>query len=139
MPASQDVNVLLKQRAALCRALASIGDFRPGTLRPRYRKCGKPNCRCAREGDPGHGPKWVLTRPAGGKTRSWSIPDEAVAETQAQIAVCRRFRQLARDLIEVSERLCQQRLVEGQKPALPEKRGYSRPRSRRGLRPKPSG
>ena len=49
-PSSHDLNTLLDQRAALCGALASVGDFRPGTLRPRYRRYGKRNCHCAREG-----------------------------------------------------------------------------------------
>ena len=138
MATPQALEALLKQRTALWEALASIGDFRPGTLQSRYRKCGKPNCHCARHGDPGHGPKWVLTRPVDGKTRNWSIPDSEVTATEAQIAECRRFRQLTRQLTEVSERLCQERLVQRNTPAAPGKRGALSPRSRRRSPPKPT-
>ena len=48
--------------------LSGVGDFRRGTLSAVFRKCGKPNCRCARPGDPGHGPQYNLTRWEGGKT-----------------------------------------------------------------------
>ena len=55
MPEQQDSIGLMEQRKALLAALAGIGEFRPGTLQARYRKCGKATCHCAREGDPGHG------------------------------------------------------------------------------------
>ena len=124
MPSSQDSS-LVDQRDALRAALSSLGDFRPGALQSRYRKCGKPTCHCAREGDPGHGPKWVLTRTVGGKRRNFSIPDEAVEATQAQIAEFRRFQRLTRQLIEVSERLCEARLEPRRNPDSPGKRGRS--------------
>ena len=55
-PQQQDSIGLMEQRKAMLAALAGIGEFRPGTLQARYRKCGKATCHCAREGDPGHGP-----------------------------------------------------------------------------------
>ena len=131
MSEQQDANSLVERREALCAALADIGEFRPGTLQSRYRKCGKPTCHCAREGDPGHGPKWVLTRTVDGGRRNWSIPEAALADTRAQVTEYRRFRQLTREWIEVSERLCAARL-ERRHPAEPGKRGRSTPRSGRG-------
>ena len=126
----------IERRAALCAALAGIGDFRPGALQSRYRKCGKPTCHCAREGDPGHGPKWVLTRTVDGKRRNFTIPDQAVEATQAQIAEFRRFQRLTRELIEVSEQLCQAPLETDRSPDSAEKRGRWNPRSRPRSRPK---
>ena len=58
--------------------LAGLGDLRPGSLTPRFRKCGKPTCHCAAQGDPGHGPSWSLTWAVEGKTRTRIIPAEAV-------------------------------------------------------------
>ena len=130
MPEQQDSIGLMEQRKALLAALAGIGEFRPGTLQARYRKCGKATCHCAREGDPGHGPKWVLTRTVDGGRRNWSIPDAALTDARAQVAEYRRFRQLTRELTEVSERLCAARL-ERSHPVEPGKRGRSRPRSAR--------
>ena len=90
--------------------LATLGDLRPGTLTPRYRKCGKPTCRCATPGHPGHGPSWSLTWTVEGKTQTRIIPTEAVEETQAQIAEYRRARTLTRELFEVSTRMCDAQL-----------------------------
>ena len=135
MAPSHEAN-LAAQRAALCASLASIGDFRPGALQSRYRKCGKPTCHCAREGDPGHGPKWVLTRTVGGKRRNFSIPDEAVETTREQVAEYHRFQALVRELVEVSEQLCEVPLRSAPGPASPGKRGRSNPPSQQRLRPK---
>ena len=57
-------------RAGLFEELAGTGDFRRGSVSENYRKCGKPNCACARPGHPGHGPRllWTRTGP-GGKSR----------------------------------------------------------------------
>ena len=90
--------------------LATLGDLRPGSLTPRYRKCGKPTCRCATPGHPGHGPSWSLTWTVEGKTQTRIIPTEAVEETQAQIAEYRRARTLTRELFEVSTRMCDTQL-----------------------------
>lgn len=127
---------LVAQRAALCESLASIGEFRPGALQSRYRTCGKPTCHCARDGDPGHGPKWVLTRTVGGKRRNFSIPDEAVETTREQIAEYHRFQALTRELVEVSEQLCGARLEANRHPDNPGKRGRWRLPSRRKSQPK---
>jgi hypothetical protein len=56
IPMSPDATrVLRDRRDELKTALAELGDLRPGSLVERYRRCGKPNCRCAAEGVAGHG------------------------------------------------------------------------------------
>ena len=136
---AQDQNDAAERRGALCQALAAIGAFRPGTLQARYRRCGKPTCHCAREGDPGHGPKWVLTRTVGGRRRNWTIPEAAVGETRAQVAEYRRFRELTAELVEVSEELCHVRLTAGRDADAAAKKGASRKPSRRSWGPRSSG
>ena len=106
----RDIHTLSTQREAVRRELAEIGDLRPGSLVPNYRKCGKPNCRCATEGDPGHGPHWILTHKVKGKTRTRVISPSEVEKTRAQIAECQRLRRLVGALIEVSEDLCHARM-----------------------------
>jgi len=100
-----------RKREKVRAALAAVGDMRPGALVGRYRRCGKAACHCAQPGDRGHGPSWSLTRVVGGKTRTKIIPPAAVERTQHQIAEHRRFRELARDLVELSERICEARLA----------------------------
>ena len=83
------------RRAQLLQELAGIGDLRPGSLVSRYRKCGKPNCRCAQEGDPGHGPSWSFTRHVDGKTVTRILKPDDVERVQTQIAECQRLRRLS--------------------------------------------
>ena len=111
MSASEILVRLEGRRDGLRRELAAIGDLRPGTLIERYRKCGKPTCHCAREGDPGHGPVWTLVSRVAGRSRNRVIPREAVAATRSQIAECKRLRRLAGELIEAGEGLCHARLA----------------------------
>lgn len=104
----------LEQRRNEIRAeLSSIGDLRPGSLVERYRKCGKPNCHCATEPGGGHGPSWSLTRRVSGKTVTSIIPPAAVAQTKEQIAEYHRLRELTQELVEVSEGICEAKLLAG--------------------------
>lgn len=94
-------------------ALVRTGEMRPGSLVDSYRKCGKPTCHCARRGDRGHGPLWMVTREREGKTTTKAIPaGPAVERTRAQIEEYKKFRALARDLVDTSERICDARLEE---------------------------
>ena len=133
MSAIPDVEELEKRRDDLRQQLASVGDLRPGSLVARYRKCGKPYCRCARDGSRGHGPSWSLTHHVAGKTVTRIIPPDAVAQTQAQIAECQRLRRLTGELIEVSDTLCQTRLSAGRGDAA---EAAKKRASRKGSRPR---
>ena len=129
MNSSASLPALLRQRTQLQQSLAQIGDFWQGSLSSQYRKCGKKGCHCARPGDPGHGPSWILVRSVAGKPQSRSIPAAAVEETQAQVDEYQRFRALTRELAEVSSRICAERLKRGA-PGDPGKRGRWSKRSK---------
>ncbi|MEW6233725.1 MAG: DUF6788 family protein, partial [Chloroflexota bacterium] len=99
------------------------------------RRCGKPSCHCAQEGDPGHGPLYSLTHAVGGKTATHIIPKgPAVERTLAQMAEYRRFRDLVRQLVAVSEQICQAQLPRRPTGRQPEdkKNGARRAAGRRG-------
>jgi hypothetical protein len=107
MPPSAHLDALRLQRDELKNALAQIGDMRPGSLVPRFRKCGKPTCHCAKKGAQGHGPSFSLTHPIAGKTVTRIIPvGAAVDRTREQLAEYHRFRQLVLQLTTVSEQIC---------------------------------
>jgi len=112
MPSDDDeIEQLLSQSQALKTQIAEVGEMRPGSLVERYRKCGKPNCHCAKRGARGHGPDWILTREVNGKTVTKAIPGgPAVPQTRAQIEEYKRFRELTRELVQVNERICEARL-----------------------------
>lgn len=105
------LKALRDKRDQLTASLAGIDDLRPGVLTARFRKCGKPNCHCAQKDSPGHGPSYSLTHRIGGKTVTQVIPQgPAVERARAQLAEYRRFRNLVRELIAVSEQICSARL-----------------------------
>lgn len=129
MPQVQDSERLEQRRREIRAEIASIGDLRPGSLIPRFRKCGKPNCHCAQEGDPGHGPSWSLTRSVEGKTVTKIIPPDAVDRTKKQIDEYQRLRKLTAELVEVSVGLCDAQLSDRKGAAEAAKKGASKKRS----------
>ncbi len=134
MPHTEELE---RRRNEIRKELADIGELRPGSLVARYRKCGKPNCHCAGEGERGHGPSWSLTRRVEGKTVTKVVPSSAVAQTKAQIAEYRRLRRLTAELVEVSESLCDAQLVaEGAGRSAGSKKGASRKLSTRKSSPR---
>jgi len=102
---------LEQQRAQLYQRLAATGDLRPGSINPTYRKCGKPNCACARPGHPGHGPRWLWTRSAGGKTRTRQLAPAELDKVRAELAAYRQFAALAEQIVAVNEAICEARPV----------------------------
>jgi len=101
------LKALRDKRALITARLAQVDDLRPGFLTARFRKCGKSNCHCAQKDSLGHGPSYSLTHRVGGKTVTQVIPQgPAVERAKAQIAEYRRFRNLVRELITVSEQIC---------------------------------
>ncbi len=124
-----------RRREALKRDLVDIGDMRPGSLVERYRRCGKASCHCAAADSAGHGPSWSLTREIEGKTVTRIIPAGAAVErTRAQIAEYRKFRTLARELVEVSEKVCEAQLATGK--AATEEEAAKKGGSKRPSRPR---
>lgn len=112
-PLPQSLQELQNRDRELKSRLAQLGEMRPGSLVECYRKCGKPNCRCARPQDRGHGPLWMVTHALKGRTVSKAIPaGPALERTRAQLAEYQRFRDLSRELVATNEQICNARLEE---------------------------
>ena len=67
----QELGQLYRALARTVRTLQRTPPLIPGTLYLLQRKCGKPNCRCARGA---LHPRWVLTRSEAGQARLYSVP-----------------------------------------------------------------
>lgn len=131
MPNS-DLDALLLRREQLKTRLAAVGDMRPGSLVTRFRKCGKPSCRCAKKGAQGHGPSYSLTHAVKGKTVTHVIPaGPPVERTREQIDEYHRFRQLVQQLMVISEQICDLQLRAPQAPEQDNKKNRARRPSRR--------
>jgi hypothetical protein len=137
----QPLEDLEQLRAGLFEQLATIGDFRPGSMNASYRRCGKPNCACAQPGHRGHGPRWLWTRSAGGKTRTRQVAAAELDKVRAELANYKEFTALSEQIVEVNEAICEARPAASraeEPPARPggEKRG-SPPSSPRRSRRRP--
>jgi hypothetical protein len=114
--------------------VSELGDFPSGSVTTVRRRCGKPNCHCAKPADTGHSPQAQLTQKRDGKTVTQTLSSPAaVRKAEKEIAVFRRFQALAHDLLEVNQKICRLRPIEGQEENGPKKNGDpagSHPRSR---------
>ena len=129
---------LIERRDRVRDQFATLGDLRPGSLIPNWRKCGKPNCHCAREGSKGHGPSYLLARTFDGKTRSVRVRAKDLDEVRRQVGEYGRFREMSLEFLEASEALAAARLQRGRDAEAQggEKGGTSMKRSRRKPRPR---
>ncbi len=104
---------LESRRADLVKQIAALGDLRSGSISDTSGRCGKPNCRCHKPGNPVHGPNPRLTYKDQGKTVTESLPTPAARKkAEREIAEFRRFELLARAFIEVSAKICRARSAE---------------------------
>lgn len=127
---AQSLAELEQQRSLLSAQLAQLGDLRPGSVTGVIRRCGKPTCHCAQPNDPGHGPTLRLTYKVQGKTITETLPTPAsVQKAEREIAEFRRFQELSRSFVEVSEKICRLRPVE--EPVRSEQEKKRRTQSRR--------
>ena len=84
MAGDSRLQLLIERRDRARDQLASPGDLRPGSPVENQRKCGKPNCHCARERAEGHGPSHVPARSVKGRTRSVRTEPEDLDEVRRQ-------------------------------------------------------
>ena len=104
---------LRRQRARLYEQLADTDDFRRGSVSETYRRCGKPNCVCAGEDHPGHGPRWMWTRKdPDGKTVGRALKADEVDKVRDEIAAYRGFVEVSKQVVEVNEAICEARRVD---------------------------
>jgi len=106
------IESLEKKREDLYRDLQKTGDFRRGIISVVYRKCGKKNCACAKEGHPGHGPVHLWNTTIKGKSYAKSIKlGHELQKYLDEIANHRKFVELCKEIVVVNERICDLRPV----------------------------
>jgi hypothetical protein len=115
------------RRANFQAEIAQLGDMRSGSITGTGGRCGYSNCHCHREGDPGHGPYYRLTRKVDGKTVTETFTSSAsLVKAQREVAEYHRFRELSHQLLEVNERICGLRPVAEESPSAQEKKRRKR-------------
>ena len=106
------IESLEKKREYLYRELQETGDFRRGIISVVYRKCGKKNCACAKEGHPGHGPVHLWNTTIKGKSYAKSLKlGPELQKYLDEITNHRKFVELCEEIVVVNERICDLRPV----------------------------
>jgi len=98
-----------RQRERLLSRLPHLAEVLRGTLVTRYRRCGRPNCHCARRGDRGHGPAYYLmVTVSSGKTVQIYVSKEQKREVEAWIKNFRRAREILERISTTNRELLRQ-------------------------------
>ena len=99
----EPLQALVNDRSTLLQNISELGDFQPGSITSAFRRCGSPNCHCAKPKDPGHGPHFQLTQKVDGKTVTQNLPSPAdVRKAEIEVAEFRKFQALTSELVGVT-------------------------------------
>ena len=101
-----DQRALQQQRGEILQSLMNVQGFRPGKVIVHRRKCGKPTCHCAQDGDVGHEPQFFWVYSQNGKPKTVTLRSPAqVQQYQEQTERYVRFQQLTKRFVEVETAL----------------------------------
>jgi hypothetical protein len=99
---------LRKRRNALVRQLPPLKSILRGSLIERYKRCGKPGCKCA--AGPGHGPKYYLSVSYPGQRPQMDyVPQDAYQQTAEFLANYHRGREILETICEINRELLRRR------------------------------
>jgi hypothetical protein len=117
--------------AELSAALSQPRPMRRGTVNERRMKCGQANCACQRDPKARHGPYYLLTQAAGGKTRSRYVDAEQLPVLRRQIEAGREFRQQVEAYWDACEHWADAEWEQAQAAQVAEKKGSRRASGKR--------
>ena len=99
---------LRKRRNDLVRQLPPLKSILRGSLIERYKRCGKPGCKCI--DGPGHGPKYYLSVSYPGQRPQMDyVTQEAYRQTVEFLANYRRAREILERICEINRELLRRR------------------------------
>jgi hypothetical protein len=100
--------VLRKRRCTLVRQLPPLKSILRGSLIERYKRCGKPGCKCA--DGAGHGPKYYLSVSFPGQRPQMDyVPQDAYGETVEFLDNYHRSREILEAICEINRELLRRR------------------------------
>src|ERR1700730_13254835 len=101
-------STLRKRRAQLLRQMPALDTLLRGSLIERYKRCGKPGCKCA--DGPGHGPKYYLSVSFPGRRPQMDyVPQESYAQASAFLANYHHARQILVEICEINREILRRR------------------------------
>ena len=100
--------LIRKRRQALLRQLPPLKAVLRGSLIERYKRCGKPGCKCA--DGPGHGPKYYLSVSFPGlRPQMDYVPQESYAQASEFLANDHHAPQILEEICEINRELLRRR------------------------------
>lgn len=103
-PKGPEASRLRQRKYQVARRYRLPDDLLPGCLTQTHRRCGRPNCHCASEQDPGH-PIWFLTFMSGGRRRVERIPHAWVEGVRRQVEAGRAVQDAIKDMLTANAEL----------------------------------
>ena len=101
-------SALRKRRQSLLRKLPPLDAVLRGSLIERYKRCGKPGCKCA--DGPGHGPKYYLSVSFPGERPQMDyVPQENLEATRALVANFHEVRTTLEEVCAINRELLRRR------------------------------
>ena len=105
---NESTATLRKRRDALLRKLPPLKAILRGSLIERYKRCGKPGCKCA--DGPGHGPKYYLSVSYPGlRPQMDYVPHESHDQVAEFVANFLRAREILEEVSEINHELLRRR------------------------------
>src|SRR2546427_12730628 len=99
--ANEPAATLRRRRQALLRQLPPLKAILRGSLIERYKRCGKPGCKCA--DGPGHGPKYYLSVSYPGlRPQMDYVPQESHAQIAELVANYHRTRESLEEISQIN-------------------------------------
>jgi len=99
---------LRRRRKVLLRQLPPLQEILRGSLIERYKRCGKPGCKCANQ--PGHGPKYYLSvTPPEGRPEMEYVPLDFHDQVVRYLENYRSLRKLLEQICEINRELLRRR------------------------------
>ena len=108
-PSDSSSGELIQQRQALVRQLRQLEPFiLRGSLIERFKRCGKPGCKCAQ--GPGHGPKYYLSVSLpGARPQMDYVPVEYSQQVSEYLHNFQQVRQLLEQICNLNRELLRRR------------------------------
>lgn len=105
---NKSIASIRRRRKALLRRLPSMDSILRGSLIERYKRCGKPGCKCAKSS--GHGPKYYLSVSKPGKMPEMDYVPRAYQEkVKEHLENYRRIKAILEELCEINRELLRRR------------------------------
>ena len=104
----KSTTALRRRRKTLLRQLPPLHALLRGSLIERYKRCGKPGCKCAK--GRGHGPKYYLSvSRTGARPEMDYVPQASVEQVVQFLANYRRTREILDELCAINRELLRRR------------------------------